>query len=606
MPSAGTLPWLQGILCNANNPCFRSPTPGESPGVVGNFNDSIFLQLPSASFSFLQLPSASSSFLQLPSASSSFLQLPSASSSFLQLPSASSSFLQLPSASFSFLQLPPASSSFLQLPPASFSFLQLPSASSSFLQLPSASSSFLQLPSVSFSFLQLPPASFSFLQISRLFSDAKKILLYSQDDRNLDGFKKLAMALKALQKSQSGFKLQHFLRDEERLSDFLLRNASLSPHDVQQIRDADVDLEQVRRSDPSRGVGEEERCEGHLTRPLLPSAQVLLRGFGVHLRDLCPSRGGRRSVADFVTIADRRVALLVQEVLCREPAVWLDRAEEHFLNNLDFLKPIQSNLKSDPEAVKLVSRATNDLLDSLGSLAVELAGMKSWVDLRTELVFLTQNATASPSTMYQAVNRTFQELGVFRDLGGMWVEMRPKVWNFMENSEQMDVIRTLLKNNATATLLQAQLIHTGWTADHVSNFLSKQEAPPPGGLTWKEVFNETDQAIMSISRFMEDRRFWAGIVFPDVDPDATELPETLSYKIRMDIDNVERTNKIKDAYWDPGPRADPFEDMRYIWGGFSYLQDVIEQGIIRAMTGAKEKTGVYIQQMPYPCYVDDM
>lgn len=59
-------------------------------------------------------------------------------------------------------------------------------------------------------------------------------------------------------------------------------------------------------------------------------------------------------------------------------------------------------------------------------------------------------------------------------------------------------------------------------------------------------------------------------------------------------------------YWDPGPRADPFEDMRYIWGGFTYLQDVIEQGIIRALTGTKEKTGVYIQQMPYPCYVDDM
>lgn len=59
-------------------------------------------------------------------------------------------------------------------------------------------------------------------------------------------------------------------------------------------------------------------------------------------------------------------------------------------------------------------------------------------------------------------------------------------------------------------------------------------------------------------------------------------------------------------YWDPGPRADPFEDLRYIWGGFSYLQDVIEHGIIRALTGSKEKTGVYIQQMPYPCYVDDM
>lgn len=39
------------------------------------------------------------------------------------------------------------------------------------------------------------------------------------------------------------------------------------------------------------------------------------------------------------------------------------------------------------------------------------------------------------------VNKTFQELGVLRDLGGMWEEMRPKIWNFMENSEEMDLVR---------------------------------------------------------------------------------------------------------------------------------------------------------------------
>lgn len=42
------------------------------------------------------------------------------------------------------------------------------------------------------------------LRISRLFSDAKKILLYSQNDKNLDGFKDLAQALRALQISHSG------------------------------------------------------------------------------------------------------------------------------------------------------------------------------------------------------------------------------------------------------------------------------------------------------------------------------------------------------------------------------------------------------------------
>uniref|UniRef100_A0A8P4GKC1 P-type phospholipid transporter n=1 Tax=Dicentrarchus labrax TaxID=13489 RepID=A0A8P4GKC1_DICLA len=504
MPSAGTLPWLQGILCNANNPCFRNPTPGESPGVVGNFNDSI---------------------------------------------------------------------------------------------------------------------------ISRLFSDAKKILLYSQNDKNLDGFKELTQALQALQNSQSGFQLKHFLRDNETLSAFLRSNASFPELSVEHIREAHVNLEKVRTS------------------------------FGI---DRLINLNDPNSLSSII---------YGQIFLCSQSKPTL-------------FKTHRCHLETQC-----------------------LAGMKSWIDLRNEIIFLTQNATSSPSTMYQAVsrivcghpeggglqikslnwyedsnykalfgnhnssedepaalydnssseywfyeelsvspvclclwcvqvNRTFQELGVFRDLGGMWEEMRPKVWKFMENSEQMDIIRTLLKNNVTARFFHAQLTDTDWTVADISNFLSKQaEDPRPSGsaLTWRDVFNETDQAIMSISRFMEcvnldklepvsteerlvnqsillleDRKFWAGIVFPDVDPNATELPAKLNYKIRMDIDNVERTNKIKDAYWDPGPRADPFEDMRYIWGGFSYLQDVIEQGIIRAMTGTKEKTGVYIQQMPYPCYVDDI
>ncbi|XP_077429248.1 phospholipid-transporting ATPase ABCA1b isoform X3 [Vanacampus margaritifer] len=578
LPSAGTLPWLQGILCNANNPCFRSPTPGESPGVVGNFNDSI---------------------------------------------------------------------------------------------------------------------------ISRLFSDAKKILLYSRNDKNLAGFKELAGALAKLQSSRTGFKLKHFLREEETLSSFLLRNVSFPSSVVTHILEADVDLE-----------------------------KVVLGGFGVRLRDACPRRPGGRSVREFVNISDPLAAVMVQEVVCGAPLVWLDHAEQKFLDNMDFFKPVLRDVRSDPEAVQAVSVATNKLLDSLSSLAVELAGMKSWMDLRKEIVFLTRNATSSPSAMYQAVsrivcghpeggglqikslnwyedsnykalfgnhnsseddaaqhfdnsstpfcnslvkdldsnpmsrmiweavkpllmgkilytpdtpatrrvihevNRTFQELGIFRDLEGMWEEMRPKVWNFLENSEEMNLIRSLLKNNVSAATLSAHLADSGWTAADVSNFLSRhadERHGTSGALTWRDVFNETDQAVGGVSRFMEcvnldklepvaseehminqsmvlleDRKFWAGIVFLDVGANATELPPNISYKIRMDIDNVERTNKIKDAYWDPGPRADPFEDMRYVWGGFAYLQDVVEQALIRAMTGTKEKTGVYIQQMPYPCYVDDI
>lgn len=45
--------------------------------------------------------------------------------------------------------------------------------------------------------------------------------------------------------SPLGFKLKHFLRDDEMLSSFLLRNASFPEYAVHQIREADVNLEKV-------------------------------------------------------------------------------------------------------------------------------------------------------------------------------------------------------------------------------------------------------------------------------------------------------------------------------------------------------------------------
>lgn len=56
---------------------------------------------------------------------------------------------------------------------------------------------------------------------------------------------------------------------------------------------------------------------------------------------MCPKKAGRRSLEEFVTISDPQVSLLVQEVLCQTSRTWLDHAEGHFLNNLDFFKPLQ-------------------------------------------------------------------------------------------------------------------------------------------------------------------------------------------------------------------------------------------------------------------------
>lgn len=45
---------------------------------------------------------------------------------------------------------------------------------------------------------------------------------------------------------------------------------------------------------------------------------------------------------------------------------------------------------------------------------------------------------------------------------------------------------------------------------------------------------------------LEENKFWAGLIFQDMYPWTADLPPHVRFKIRMDIDAVERTNKIKD------------------------------------------------------------
>ncbi|XP_073907052.1 retinal-specific phospholipid-transporting ATPase ABCA4 isoform X1 [Castor canadensis] len=196
------------------------------------------------------------------------------------------------------------------------------------------------------------------------------------------------------------------------------------------------------------------------------------------------------------------------------------------------------------------------------------------------------------------------------------------------------MIRDTLEHPTVKDFMNRQLGEEGVSAEAIRNFLSKGPRESQGddmiNFDWRDMFNLTDRSLRLASQYLEclvldkfesyddeeqltqralslleENRFWAGVVFPDMYPWTSALPRHVKYKIRMDIDVVEKTNKIKDRYWDSGPRADPVEDLRYIWGGFAYLQDMVELGITRSQAQAKTPVGVYLQQMPYPCFVDD-
>ncbi|XP_067845678.1 retinal-specific phospholipid-transporting ATPase ABCA4 [Heptranchias perlo] len=260
-----------------------------------------------------------------------------------------------------------------------------------------------------------------------------------------------------------------------------------------------------------------------------------------------------------------------------------------------------------------------------------------WNVLKPLLMGKILFAPDSPATrqLIKNANATFEELHRLKQIGKVWDEVKCQLWNFFQNSIHMNMIRDSIKNPTVSYFINRQLEDLDLTANDIINFLhnrpSSERAEGMSNFDWQNIFNLTDQLLTIFNNYMEclnldkfeglsnegqlthralylleENKFWAGIVFLDMYSWSSKLPTHVKYKIRMDIDAVERTNKIKDRYWDPGPRADPIDDLRYIWGGFAYLQDMIEHGIIRTHTNIEVPSGVYVQQMPYPCFVDDI
>uniref|UniRef100_A0A5S6Q194 ABC transporter domain-containing protein n=1 Tax=Trichuris muris TaxID=70415 RepID=A0A5S6Q194_TRIMR len=101
-------------------------------------------------------------------------------------------------------------------------------------------------------------------------------------------------------------------------------------------------------------------------------------------------------------------------------------------------------------------------------------------------------------------------------------------------------------------------------------------------------------------------QFFSGIVFHQLNSSSTRLPKALEYKIRMANYLVDKTAQIKDSVWNPQPRDRPFVDMKYVYFGFSFLQDLVDGIITTLQTNATAEIGVFAQQFPTPCYKIDI
>jgi ABC-type multidrug transport system fused ATPase/permease subunit len=93
----------------------------------------------------------------------------------------------------------------------------------------------------------------------------------------------------------------------------------------------------------------------------------------------------------------------------------------------------------------------------------------------------------------------------------------------------------------------------------------------------------------------------AGFVFQN----ALEGSTDLTIKIRMNTTYVHETDIIRNKVWYQDPERNLWK-RRYFDAGFIFLQDMVERAAMEVLAGKNiTSPGVYIQEMPYPCYKKD-
>ncbi|KAM9335582.1 phospholipid-transporting ATPase ABCA1 [Symphorus nematophorus] len=563
MPSAGVLPWLQGMICNIDNPCLNYPTPGETPGQVNNFNNSLIAGI------LIELQT---------------------------------------------------------------------------------------------------------LLVNK--SILSKAQLLADDINQWNSF----MSQSDPDNGQPVI-LRSILRDNETFSTHLKENLSVPPPVVQSLMNAEIKLNPM-MGIPRPGNLRSILCEGtdldqyvqfssqaekeafqNVSCSLTP--QQLINTQQVLLQNLDPRKVLSElpsaldlNAADTATLTTKitQDAFQVFQEISRlqnseifKAASALDFRGD-MMGSFDMLMckrqndfsstkmPLSSRRQTPNVMAFFITGNSSDafcqtLVDTLESTPGLRYAWSTFKPLVQGKILYAPDTPAAHLLVKEA-NRTFNALAKLKELADLWDELGPRVWDFLQDSPQVNTVRDLLANPAFAAILDQRLSGTGWSAELLANFLynGPPEDRPPGmpPYDWRNVYNTTTQALKLLSNFLgclelnkfeaapteghlvskalqllENDTYWAGIVFENLQPNSSRPPPYVKYKIRMDIEETEGTNKVKERLWAPGARDHPFNDLRYIWGGFAYLQDMMDHGIIRAQTSKTQPLGVFAQQMPYPCFVDD-
>uniref|UniRef100_A0A665XAY9 ATP-binding cassette, sub-family A (ABC1), member 12 n=1 Tax=Echeneis naucrates TaxID=173247 RepID=A0A665XAY9_ECHNA len=265
-----------------------------------------------------------------------------------------------------------------------------------------------------------------------------------------------------------------------------------------------------------------------------------------------------------------------------------------------FLKPMlmgQILYTPDTPVTRAIMEKANITLQEFANLRKH---SEDWIDSSSYILnsaqILTQTLPMLQSSLSISFVRNFIEMQTDINVGRMMETLR----SFSNMTVMLEKNKEVLKQITTLSTLMVDL----------SSCIKFDRY---------RGYDSADELNIEAQELAKDRNLYASVIFKlPKDEDSSRrrparssssttssLPPKVSYTIRMHMDNVMRTDRVRNPYFVKDTNILTRQTMRYN-RGFIYLQENIDRAIIETQTGQRvTEPAVQLQPFPYPCHLRD-
>ncbi|XP_072301151.1 glucosylceramide transporter ABCA12 [Eucyclogobius newberryi] len=262
-----------------------------------------------------------------------------------------------------------------------------------------------------------------------------------------------------------------------------------------------------------------------------------------------------------------------------------------------FLKPMLMGkilFTPDTAQTRAVMTKANSTLQQLADLRHY---SQSWITSSDYIVKSSEMLTQTLPLLQNSLGNSFVKNFIEMQTGINVDSMRDTLNNFSNMTVMLEKNKDLLGQISTLSTLMVD-ISSCITFDRYQGYDSEED------------LNRKAQELA------KDRNLYASVIFklPKDDTNSrkrrsasnsTTLPPKVRYTIRMHMDNVMRTDRIRQPFFSKETHISARETLRYN-RGFIYLQESIDRAIIELQANKTvTDTAVQLQPFPYPCHHRD-